>query len=1189
MTDAERKLLEIAALDLEAVPRQAIELAAEILRASRRNESSAERERSALMARMMDDESGKKFTIAMADQVLRTRRPERAAARMGTLIDEYGIPKYFSRFDQFKLRVGNWMAQKFPRLVMPLVKQKVRQDSEHVIIAAEKTPFGKYLAARREDQIRVNFNQLGEAVLGDIEAKKRLQQYLDRLLQPGIDYCSVKLSSVVSQISLTGYDATLDTIKEQLRVIYRASIKGGGKAGPKFVNLDMEEYRDLHLTVDTFQAVLGEPEFEDLHAGIVLQAYLPDSYAVLKSLSEWARERFRRTGAGIKIRLVKGANLAMEQVEASLHDWAQAPFYNKPDVDANYKRMLEFATRTEHAKYLRVGVASHNLFDVAFAMLLRERRGAESQVEFEMLEGMANAQATEVRDRTGALIVYTPVCFEHEFESAVAYLVRRLDENTAPGSFLGALFALKEGSEDWEEQSKAFLAACKRAFDPELNDQPNRQQNRLNETVTAPTLEEPFHNAADTDFSLPENRQWVREIHERWQNREIEPIPIQFDGEFISGTRMTGVGADPSRPGVEAYQFAQGTVDDVEVALKTAVESQTAWEQRGIGERGRILREVARVIAEQRGETIGTMMLDAGKAVAEADVEISEAIDFANYYSRSLEDPAWFDGTEGRAMGVVVITPPWNFPYAIPAGGVLAALAAGNSVILKPARESVLTAWQLATQLWEAGVPREVLQFLPLIDGATGKALITDPRVDAVILTGSYYTAAMFQDWRPDLNLYAETSGKNCLIVSLAADLDLAIKDLVKGAFGHSGQKCSATSLALVQKEVYDNPRFMEQLKDAAQSLHVAGSWDTSAFVTPVIRKPDEYLERGLLKLEEDESWLLEPQMVDDNPCLWRPGIRIGVKPGSWYHKNECFGPVLGIIRVDSFEEAIRIQNSSEFGLTGGLHSLDPHEIEQWREQVEVGNAYINRSTTGAIVRRQPFGGWKDSCVGPGPKAGGPNYVAAFRNWTEVKLPTQRGNRTGRVVEILSKLNQLALDEHTTARINAAADSFAYWWEKEFSIEHDPSQVHGETNHFRYRPRPFHLLRLQNNDGSVTESEQHLAIILALIATATTGTVLHVSASQGSDGLNRLRQQLGAERFSFTIEPIADLAKRLANLKGGTMRVVGSYSPADLAPKLIGNIPIVRSNVLANGRIELLNYLKEQSITEIVHRYGNIV
>ena len=1170
--------------DLADLPNKAVELAAELLKASRSKESSLERKRSELMARMMDDEPGKKFTIAMADQVLRMRRPELAAKRMNSLVEEYGVPKYFALLDQWGLRIGNYFAQMFPRLVMPFVKSKVRSDSAHVIIAAEKTAFGKYLAERREDNVRVNFNQLGEAVLGDIEAGKRLDQYLDRLLNPGIDYCSVKLSSVVSQISLTGYAETLETIKEQLRVIYRAAIKGGGRGEPKFVNLDMEEYRDLHLTVDTFMAVLDEPEFENMMAGIVLQAYLPDSFSVLRTLIDWARERFERTGAGIKFRLVKGANLAMEQVEASIHDWEQAPYYTKADVDANYKRMLEYATRKEYAHFMRVGVASHNLFDVAYAMLLREKRQAEGRVEFEMLEGMANAQASEVKKRTGDLIVYTPVCFEHEFESAVAYLVRRLDENTAPGSFLGALFALKEGSTEWNEQRDAFLAACERANDPGLSDLPNRTQNRLTESFTTNDKDAPFENADDTDFSLPVNRQWAREIADRWQVMKPDPIPIQVGSQFITGKRLTGKGLDPSRPGLDAYQFAQGTAEDLEVALQVAVDGQKKWEQTGPKHRAAILREVARVFAEDRAETIGTMMLDAGKAVIEADVEISEAIDFANYYAKSLDTDGWLDGTSCCPMGVVAVTPPWNFPYAIPAGGVIAALMAGNSVILKPARESVLTAWQLASQLWKAGVPKDALQFLPLIDGATGKLMITDPRVAAVILTGSYFTAAMFQDWRPELKLYAETSGKNSLIISVAADIDLAIKDLVKGAFGHAGQKCSATSLALVQKEVYDNPRFMEQLKDAAESLHVAGSWDLSATVTPVIRNPDEYLERGLNRLDEGEQWLLEPQMLDNNPCLWRPGIRIGVKPGSWYHKNECFGPVLGLIRVENFEHALEIQNGSEFGLTGGLHSLDPKEIETWREKVEVGNGYINRSTTGAIVQRQPFGGWKDSCVGPGPKAGGPNYVSAFCHWSENDLPKRAGKLSKEAEFIIAGLKKTDVSEFVIERAVAAAHSYSYWWENEFSIEHDPSKIHGETNHFRYRARPWHLVRINTTDDYIVENAA-----MAFLACMTVGTNLEISLSGEDTQLSQFMDHLRPMVFSKRIESIEQLATRLESLKGGTIRVLDEYDPASLAPKKIGNIPIVNPEILANGRIELLNYLKEQSVTEIVHRYGNIV
>lgn len=531
-----------------------------------------------------------------------------------------------------------------------------------------------------------------------------------------------------------------------------------------------------------------------------------------------------------------------------------------------------------------------------------------------------------------------------------------------------------------------------------------------------------------------------------------------------------------------------------------------------------------------------------------------------------------------KAAGVVVVTPPWNFPYAIPAGGVLAALMAGNSVILKPASESVLTAWKLATQLWEAGVPKEVLQFITLKEHSLGEKMIRDPRVNIVILTGGYSTAQMFQSWRPDLRLYAETSGKNSMIITAAADLDLAVGDLVAGAFGHAGQKCSATSLAFVQREVYDSQKFRNQLVDAASSLHVAGSWDASARVTPVIRKPSAELEQGLTTLDNGEEWLLEPKIVDDNPCLWSPGIKIGVKPGSWYHRTECFGPVLGIIPVDSFEEGLRLQNDSEFGLTGGLHSLDPHEIDVWREKVEVGNAYINRTTTGAIVQRQPFGGWKNSVTGPGAKAGGPNYVASLCDWAAAGLPKDTGAIDSSVTGLVEAFGRVLDSDTDQKHLKTSAASYSHWWAEHFSKEHDPSDLHGENNHFRYRARKWHLVR-------VNASDDLLAVAKIAIACRLAGVKLKVSLADNVPWVSSLKTA-GAE---VVVEAEEALANRLASMTGGSIRFLGDYDVQVMAPSKIGNTPIVRRDVLANGRLELLNYVREQSMTELVHRYGNIV
>ena len=387
-----------------------------------------------------------------------------------------------------------------------------------------------------------------------------------------------------------------------------------------------------------------------------------------------------------------------------------------------------------------------------------------------------------------------------------------------------------------------------------------------------------------------------------------------------------------------------------------------------------------------RATTIATMMHDAGKTVGEADPEVSEAIDFAHYYAAQatrLEDGADVGGSAAsfEPHGVVLVVPPWNFPYAIPAGGVLAALATGSAVILKPAPETVLTAAELARHCWEGGVPRDVLQLLPCADDASGQHLITHPLVGSIIFTGSWETARMFLGWRASLEIHAETSGKNALVITAAADQDDAIRDLVRSAFSHGGQKCSAASLAIVEASVYDDRRFMRRLADAVSSLRVGPAHDLATNLAPLIRPPGGPLLRALTKLDPGEQWLVKPRRDETNPNLWSPGVKTGVLPGSEFHVTECFGPVLGVMRARDLDHALALQNSTGYGLTGGVHSLDPSETRRWCARVEVGNAYVNRVTTGAIVRRQPFGGWKRSVIGSSAKTGGPHYLWSLGKW----------------------------------------------------------------------------------------------------------------------------------------------------------------------------------------------------------------
>jgi RHH-type proline utilization regulon transcriptional repressor/proline dehydrogenase/delta 1-pyrroline-5-carboxylate dehydrogenase len=605
-----------------------------------------------------------------------------------------------------------------PRLVVPLIVAKLRHETQHVIVPAEEEAFRAYLQQRREDGMRLNINQLGEAILGEAEAQRRLQAYLNLLSRPDIEYISVKISSIFSQINLVAFEATVADIKARLRTLYRQAMqyeyaRPDGRRLPKFVNLDMEEYRDLRLTVAAFTQVLDEPEFLTHRAGIVLQAYLPDAATVQRELTAWALRRVERGGAPIKVRLVKGANLAMERVEAARHGWEQAPYHTKAEVDANYKRMVAYGMQPEHIQAVHLGIASHNLFDVAYALLLRNTYGLQDDVEFEMLEGMANHQARAVHAHAGSMLLYAPVVKREDFHSAIAYFVRRLDENTAEDNFLRDLFGLEVGSASWHKQRDVFLHALQHM--DTVRDQPRRTQNRQ---VDMRHFDpgEPFRNEPDTDWSLPHHQTWIRAIRDTWQQAEIASIPLQIGGELIPPDiqeQRLGKGHDPSRPDTIAYHYALATREHIDQALDVARRATTSWASTPISARKAVLVAGAAHLARHRGDLIGAMMLDGGKSVVEADAEVSEAIDFANYYARSLDlaATALADCTLAP-FGVVLVTPPWNFPLAIPCGGILAALMAGNTVMLKPAPEAVLVGWKLCQVLWEAGIPKEVLQFV---------------------------------------------------------------------------------------------------------------------------------------------------------------------------------------------------------------------------------------------------------------------------------------------------------------------------------------------------------------------------------------------------------------------------------------------------------------------------------------------
>ncbi|MFI7480805.1 proline dehydrogenase family protein [Kocuria sp. M1R5S2] len=1109
------------------------------------------------LAGILQDPHGLEFTVGFVDRVVRTE-DVRAAARALRALARI-VPRGMPAADRAEVRLGSALSTKAPHVVVPAARAQLRHMVGHLIVDARPKPFGQAVRKLTAQGHRLNINLLGEEVLGEEEAGKHLADAAELLDRDDVDYVSIKVSSVVPQLSHWGFEGTVTKVVDRLLPVYRAAAEA--PEGSKFINLDMEVYSDLHLTTEVFTRLLEHPELHGYEAGIVVQAYLPDALSVVRRLSAWSAERVAAGGAGIKVRLVKGANLPMERVDAELHGWPLATWGSKQETDTNYKRVLDWLFVPDRMRGLRLGVAGHNLFDIAFAHLLAERRGVTDRIEFEMLQGMAVEQAHAVSEDVGQLLLYVPAVRPAEFDVAVSYLVRRLEENASSENFMSGIFALEPDNDIFAREEQRFRAALE-ALGPHdaAAPAPARTQDRTGPGAGSAhlSLDEPFRNEPDTDVAVPANQAWAEEIAARIGDRQwYENLPV---------------------PGPLNAQ-------DVERVVSTGRAAAEGWHERGARERAEILNRAADVLAGRRGHLLAVAGAEGGKTLGQSDPEVSEAVDFCRWYARRALELEEVDGARFVPDRLVLVTPPWNFPLAIPTGSTVAALAAGAAVLHKPAPEVRRCSTAVIEALWEAGVPRDVLQLVDSVEGEVGQALVSHPGIDRIILTGAYDTARLFGSWRPGKAMTAETSGKNSMVITPSADRDLAVWDLVTSAFGHAGQKCSAASLGILVGSVAESDRFRRQLLDAASSMVVDMPENLQASVGPVITEPADKLHRALTRLEPGEEWLLEPELLDDTGRLWRPGIKTGVAPGSFFHRTECFGPVLGLMRARDLHEALELQNAVEYGLTAGLHSLDPEEISTWVDLVEAGNLYVNRGITGAIVQRQPFGGWKRSSVGLGAKAGGPNYLVQLGSWQRAPFRDaaedhDEGAGSTPSTTIARHLDALRplLNEADAAWLTACAERDQAWWDHEFGRAQDPTGLDAEANLFRYRPRDV-VVR-------ATEDARLADVVRVGLAAVRSGSpvVLVPSAEMPGEVQELFRSVADPCDDESFVQVAADWPFPHG---AGRIRVVGSAPGLAEALADRPEVAVLGDPVVGAPRIELLRMLAEQAVSITMHRFGN--
>jgi RHH-type transcriptional regulator, proline utilization regulon repressor / proline dehydrogenase / delta 1-pyrroline-5-carboxylate dehydrogenase len=953
-----------------------------------------------LLERAMQDPSFKVDLFRLVDVLPMLEETEQVAehVREYLLKKEHELPIW--------MRAALLAASRTPAafLTTKAIRKNVEELAANFIVGRNAKEALPLLRERHEESFAFSADLLGEATLSETEANTYQARYLDLIDNLSgavsqwdsddlIDFnhlgsiprtnISLKISAMDPQLDEIDPDGCVERLLRRIRPLFlRAKEKG------VFLNVDMEQWSLHGITLKLFEALVTDPALRDYpHIGIVVQAYLRSATQNVERLLSLARSR----GTPITVRLVKGAYWDYEVVHARQHGYPCPVFTNKATTDANYEALTK--TLLEHIDDLQPAFGSHNLRSLSHAMVLAEEMGLpKNAIEIQMLYGMGEPERKALRDTGHRVRVYAPV---GEMIPGMAYLVRRLLENTANTGFLRLSY-----HEDADIQT-----LLQRPKPRNVSDEPSPM--KPGDILT------PFDNCPNTDFTDPNARKRfadaVAEI--------TEELPLKVPVVVSGNTRTSGKILShncPSETERCVSRVTLATTRDADRAIAAAVKSWGRWRDAPLESRAKLLEKLADRLQKDRFQLAALQTLEVGKPWREADADVTEAIDFCRYYARQAvielaprklgnvpgEDNRLF--YEGRGAAVVIA--PWNFPLAILCGMTTAALVAGNTVLMKPAEQSSATAHALYERMRDVGFPEDVVHFLPGIGEEVGGYLVEHPRVTQIAFTGSKQVglaiiekAAKTAPGQPQVKrVVCEMGGKNAIIVDDDADLDEAVVGVIKSAFGYAGQKCSACSRVIIVDNAYEP--FINRLVEACGSLIHAPARTPGCRLGPVIDKAAYSRLMDVIKNPGRGATPLYVGKAREGGFYVPPAIFAVNTPDHRLMQEELFGPILAVIKAEDFEQALQVAVSTEFALTGAVYSRNPSHLELAQRKFRVGNLYLNRGCTGALVYRQPFGGFGMSGIGT--KAGGPGYLLHF---TDPRSVSENTMRRGFTPEILKR------------------------------------------------------------------------------------------------------------------------------------------------------------------------------------------
>ncbi|WP_295850853.1 proline dehydrogenase family protein [uncultured Microbacterium sp.] len=1192
---------------------------------SRRASSASSPRRGELPA----DHDAAAFLAAAIDGVSRPESLTSAASALHRLAVD--LPASLPWVLRGALQLGGAVAPVLPSPAVPLARRAMRDLLGALVLDARPERLGLALDSLG---LPVDLRLVGPAIVGDAGARRRVDGIRYLISREEVSRISLAISDVVVAPSPWAFDAEVEHAAERLLPVFLDALAAG-----THVTLIAEGRDDLDLTVAVLTRVLEEPRLTALRAGIHLPASVGETPDAVRELSAWARVRVAAGGARLTLRLSDAPLPTPDAVSAARHGWPAPAVTARDDVDAALVRSLREALSPRGREGLVVELATADPERAALALTLAAEAGSELELALPHTSPWTAGEGH----------VWTaPAAYPDDLETVVARLAASYATTVAGAPDLPLAVPAPEHTADEDAPETASIAARARralaAADlpgpaprvPQRGVEPDPAilRERAGDDAAEPGLTQAvlgiareaaasgdtsalgpdvqqmlfggqsfvdtavfsaresaelaggapgFRNVSDTDPTVPADRAWAAAILGRVS-------------DSTAGDATAAAGRVDDEAGLEAV------IDRV----RTAAEP---WGALAAADRAAVLQSAARSLEQRRAELIEVLASEGGALLSEADAEVSQAVDAAAYYAATAKELDRVPGAVFVPDRVSVVAPRWNAPVGLCAAETLAALVAGSGVVLTPSPRARRAGAVVAEALWAAGVPRDLLAYVDLNEDASGRALIVHPGVDRVLLAGARTTAERFAAWRPALPVQAFTAGRNVAIVAPSADLDAAVTDIVRGAFARAGQAATAVSLVILVGAVGRSSRFTEQLRDAVSSLRVGPSDDPLSDIGPLVEEPAGEVRRALTVLGDGERWLVEPRELDLGPetagRFWSPGVRTGVTAGSHLTRAAVAAPVLGILHAPTLTRAIELQNAIGSGFVAGLHTRDEADLDLWLDSVEAAVLRVNRPSTGAVIQREPLGGWGEASVGDGAMSGGPNRLVSLGSWR----PSTGGAAS-------STLHLRGLDSRITALIEAAQPTLSYeafdWlrrgaladavaWDREFGRVRDVSRLGVERNLRRYRPVDVAV-------RATADAAWH-AVLRVLVAAVRSGSTFSLSTPVGLPAA--VRHLLGESGVAVSVESDAEWLQRLAGgipdaaaadadtlataPRPSRLRLVGPAETvaalrAAVAETVGGDVSLTAyaNEVTTAGRLELLPFLREQAVSIGAFRFGEI-